>query len=478
MIEWMQTHRKWLVITIWIATIAFIGAGFVGWGQFQFGHKQSVIAKIKNTEVTVQDVQNEYNLLFQQFNQQFGGNLDEATAKKLGLDKLALQRAIQNGILRQYAKDLGLYITDKELADYILKAFGSKKNYELYLKNTGQTAESFEKNLRKQLLVEKLISLLNLKPSKTEILSVASALYNADNINIKILKKSAIKVDLSEEEIKKYYESHKNEFLSKEKYKIAYVKIPLDINASTEELKKYYEENKLNYKNEKGEILPFEKAINLVKKDYAAEKLRKKAVLAYKKLKANKENYKITVLNINNNLIPKNKMQTLIKQGYVKPFIYNNAYISAKLVEEIKPKPLPFEEAKLKVIEILLDKKAQEKLIALSKKLINTFEGKNVGYVTKFDVNKIKGLTPEEATLFLQKLFISQNPKGFVLIPQDTPEISVLYKIKEQKLLDEQKYNQNKKQVYLLTQNMLNMELINDLINKLQQEYPIKVYVK
>jgi len=478
MIEWMQTHRKWLVITIWIATIAFIGAGFVGWGQFQFGHKQSVIAKIKDTEVTIQDVQSEYNLLFQQFNQQFGGRLDEATAKKLGLDKLALQKAIQNGILRQYAKDLGLYVTDKELASYIIKAFGTKKNYEIYLKNTGQTAESFEKNLRKQLLVEKLISLLNLKPSKTEVLSVASALYNADNINIKILKKSAIKVDLSEEEIKKYYEKHKNEFLSKEKYKIAYVKIPLEINVSKEKLKKYYETNKLNYKNEKGEILPFEKALNLVKKDYAAEKLRKKAVLAYKKLKANKEGYKIIVLNINNNLIPNDKMEILIKQGYVKPFIHNNAYISAKLVEEIKPKPLPFEEVKLKVIEILLDKKAQEKLITLSKKLINTFEGKNIGFVTKFDVNKIKGLTPEEATLFLQKLFISQNPKGFVLIPQDTPEISVLYKIKEQKLLDEQKYNQNKKQVYLLAQNILNMELINNLINKLQQEYPIKVYVK
>ncbi len=32
MITWMQRHKKWLVITIWISTIAFVGAGFVGWG--------------------------------------------------------------------------------------------------------------------------------------------------------------------------------------------------------------------------------------------------------------------------------------------------------------------------------------------------------------------------------------------------------------------------------------------------------------
>ena len=29
MIAWMQKHNKYLVVTIWIATIAFIGAGFV-----------------------------------------------------------------------------------------------------------------------------------------------------------------------------------------------------------------------------------------------------------------------------------------------------------------------------------------------------------------------------------------------------------------------------------------------------------------
>ena len=46
MITWMQRHKKWLIITIWISTIAFVGAGFVGWGAYDFGKSQGTIAKV------------------------------------------------------------------------------------------------------------------------------------------------------------------------------------------------------------------------------------------------------------------------------------------------------------------------------------------------------------------------------------------------------------------------------------------------
>ena len=214
MIEWMQTHRRWLVITIWVATIAFIGAGFVGWGQFKLGQKSSVIAEVKDTPVTIKDVQNTYQKIYQFYNEQMGGKLDEATAKKMGLQNIALQQAIQDAILRQYAKDLGLYVTDDDIAKKILEIFGSKQKYQLYLRNMGMKPKEFEENLKKQILVTKLFNVLNIKPSKTLLLSTASALFNADNIEMKILKKEDIKVSLSQEEIKKFWEKHKNQFLT------------------------------------------------------------------------------------------------------------------------------------------------------------------------------------------------------------------------------------------------------------------------
>jgi len=430
MIEWMQTHRKWLVITIWVATIAFIGAGFVGWGQFQFGKKESTIAKIKNTVVTLNDWQNAYTQIYNRVNQQMGGNLDEATAKKLGLKKLALQKAIQDAMFRQFAKDMGLYVTDKELADKILQAFGSRKTYERYLRNSGMKAAEFEKNLRKQLLIEKLFSFLNLKPSKTELISVASALYNADNMDIKILNKSKISVNLSEEEIRNFWEKNKNQFLSPEKYKIALVKIPLKTNATIAQLKKYYKANKLNYKNENGEILSFQKALNQVKRDYAAEELKKDAVIAYKNLKNNSGNYNLITVPANNDIIPPSKMKILISKGVLKPFIYKNSYIIAKLLENLKPKPLPFKIAKAMVVQELIDKKANEKLIQISKNSYKNFKGQNTGFITKFDFNKIKNLPIKYSEKVIQNIqFFTELRNKNCLINRNTKKTKKLYTI-------------------------------------------------
>ena len=478
MIEWMQTHRKWLVITIWIATIAFIGAGFVGWGQFQLSHKEGKVAEVKDTVVTVKDWQESYNKIFDAYNKQLGGKLDEAMAKKLGLKQIALQEAIKSAILRQYAKDLGLYVTDKEVAKKILEVFQDTKKYKAYLRNVGMKASEFEEALRKQLLIEKLLDTLHLKPTNTEILSVASALYNADDLEIKVLRKSDIDVKLSEKEIRNYYNKHKNEFLSKEKYKIALIEIPLNVNVSEDELKKFYEENKLNYKNEKGEIIPFKKAIELVKRDYAKNKLKKEAILAYKKLKSNKGEYKIVTISADDNLIPLNKLNTLKEEGILKPFVYKNKYITAKLLEEIKPAPLSYEKAKPQVIERLFALKEKEKLESLSKEEYKTFKGKDLGFITKYDAVKIKELNPYEAVEFLQRVFTSENPNYYVLIPQNNPEVSVLYRIKEQKLLDKEKFEKNRDTVVNLTEGLINMELLNDLINSLSQKYKIEVYVK
>ncbi|MEO1923700.1 MAG: peptidylprolyl isomerase [Nautiliaceae bacterium] len=478
MIEWMQTHRKWLVITIWIATIAFIGAGFVGWGQFQFGKNASTVAKVGNTEVSVKDWQESYSQIFEEYNKALGGTLDEATAKKLGLQKIALQRAIQTAILREYAKNLDLYVTDEDVAKKILEYFKDKQTYKTYLKNTGQKAVDFEEKLKKQLLIEKLLTFLHIKPSNTELISVGSALYNADRLEINILKRENINVKVNEKEIKEFWSKNKNKYLTPIQYKIAYTVIPLNQQIDDNILKNFYKENKLNYKNEKGEIQAFEKVRHKVKEDYLAHKLKKEAILAYKNLKTSKGDYKIKTVPFSNDLIPEEKMQTLIKNGYLKPFVYKEKYITAKLLEEIKPKPLEFSKAKEMVLQDLINKKSYEKLILTAKNMLSNFKGKDLGFVTKYDANKIKNLPAQAAQEFLFRVFVSQKPKDFVLIPSKNPQYAVLYKIKEQKLLDEKKYEENKKYVYNLTEALINSQLLADLLKELSQKYEIVSYVK
>ena len=478
MIEWMQTHRKWLVVTIWVATIAFIGAGFVGWGQFQFGRKSSTVAKIKDTEVSIQDVQEVYNNLFNDMNQKLGGTLDDATAEKLGLKKQALNMAIKQGILRQFAKDLGLYVTDKEIAKEILTYFKDKKTYLKYLAQTGQKAKDFEEKLKKQLLIQKLLTALHLMPSNTLKLTFASALYNSDNLLIQIIDKSLIKINISDDEIKAYWEKNKNKYQSPTMYKIAVVKTPLRGIVSEKELKQFYNENKNNYKNDKDEILTYEEAKERIKKDYLAKLTKKEAVLAYKKLKEGAQNYKLTTVTLNNNFIPIDKMQTLIQNGYLKPFVDKNEYISAKLVEEIKPKPLPFEKAKTLATKDLLNEKTLKALEQSAKVALNDIKGKKTGFITKYDTNKIKNLTPSEATEFLFTEFSLQKAKNYLLIPANNPQKAVVYKVLAQKLLDKNKYEKNKQQIATMADTTLNAALLDSLIKDLMTKYNITTYIK
>jgi len=479
MIEWMQTHRKWLVITIWVATIAFIGAGFVGWGQFQFGKKASTVAKIKDTEVSIGDVQQIYNNLFEQENAKYNGKLDDATAEKLGLKKKALTIAIQRGVLRQFAKDMGLYVTDEEVARKILQYFKDEKTYKRYLAQTGQKAKEFEAKLKKEMLIEKLLTLMNLKPQKPLVLAFASSLYNSDNLKINIINKDDIKVTLSEKEIKEYWQKHKNNYLSQTKYKIAIVKTPLQGNPTEKDLKTYYENNKLNYKNAKGEIMSFSQAKNLVKRDYLAKINRKPAIIAYKNLKEGKENYKLLTLPLDNEEIPNTKMQTLISNGYLKPFIYKNAYISAKLLEELKPKPLSFEKAKPYVTADLMAVKIQQNLIKEAQNALkNGYKGKTTGFITKYDIDKIKPLNANEAAEFLFTVFSSQQPKGYILIPSSNPTKAVVYTVLEQKLLDVTKYKRHKNYIENIALQILNESLSDDIVKDLMAKYNIVTYVK
>lgn len=55
MIGWMQKHKKYLIITIWISTIAFVGAGFVGWGSYSFSSTSNAVAVVGDRKISIEN---------------------------------------------------------------------------------------------------------------------------------------------------------------------------------------------------------------------------------------------------------------------------------------------------------------------------------------------------------------------------------------------------------------------------------------
>lgn len=164
MITWMQRHKKYLIITIWISTIAFVGAGFVGWGQYQYGDKASAVARVGKIDITAGDLQKSYSNLYAQYSQMLQGNFDEEKAKSFGLKSQALQYLTQQALVLNLANAYKLTVSDAELLqdikskEYFFKdGVFNKDIYKDVLSKNNITIKEYEEDAKKELLIKKTL---------------------------------------------------------------------------------------------------------------------------------------------------------------------------------------------------------------------------------------------------------------------------------------------------------------------------------
>ena len=220
MITWMQRHKKWLVITIWISTIAFVGAGFVGWGSYEYGKQGGVVAVVGDREVSVEEYQQEYSNLYDQYSRMFGSMFNNELAGQLKLKDIAYRQVLQKNLILSYADSLGLAVTDEDVAKELVKyqafAKDGKFDKDTYIKVLGQnkmTPKDFEDSLKRALLLQKVQVLFEINPTNTEIENLSKLLFLEDDITVKILSINDIKVELKDDELKKYWEENKNSYM-------------------------------------------------------------------------------------------------------------------------------------------------------------------------------------------------------------------------------------------------------------------------
>ncbi len=175
MITWMQKHKKWLIITVWVSTIAFVGAGLVGWGQYSYGSSAKNIAKVGDIEITKSDFTNEYSRLYSQFYQMFQGNFDKEKAKMFGLEKQALRTLINRALILNLAKEYDISVTKDEVLQ-TLTSFTffqkdgkfDKKIYKNFLEKQNIKPKDFENDLKKDLIIQKTLSLFPIVTNSLE----------------------------------------------------------------------------------------------------------------------------------------------------------------------------------------------------------------------------------------------------------------------------------------------------------------------
>lgn len=486
MITWMQRHRKYLVITIWISTIAFIGAGFVGWGQYSYGDKAGAVAKVGEISITSAELQKSYTNLFNQYNQLFQGKFDEKQAQQFGLQRQALRQLVNQALVLNLAKSYGLIVTDEELWNIIKSqpAFAKdgtfdKTVYAEMLKQNHMTIKEYEESMKKELLIQKTLYLLASDNKPVESNALAGALGVADKISYKLLTPQMITLAPDENGVKAFWEKNKKEFMSEPSYEISYVmKKPITTTPSAKEISDYYDMNRQTLKDSSGKLLTLSEAQPMIiaaLNDKATEKEALRLYIDFKKgaLESSAAPQKAT-LTLNSSPFDPSLTKEISQLNSTKPFLkprkVGNEYVVIKLEKANPSRPMTFEEAKTNVIALYLNEAKKTKLQELAQNSYKTFSGTTTDFITRKDNAKLTGLTAQEGTEFLSKLFTSKQKQGFITLESGNV---MIYNVLEQKLLQD-KTLADENAVAKLKGSLLDQGLIKTLESK----YPVEIYVE
>jgi peptidyl-prolyl cis-trans isomerase D len=482
----MQHHRKYLVVTIWVSTIAFVGAGFVGWGQYSYGDKAGAVAKVGDISITSGELQESYSALFQQYNQLFQGKFDEKQAQQFGLQRQAMRQLVNQALVLNLAESYGLIVSDEELLRTISSqsmfskggAF-DKSLYEQLLKENRLTKKQYENNVRRELLIQKTLALLTSKNKALETNTLTSALGVADKVSYKLLTPAMISLSADEASLKGYWEQHKKEFMTAPGYTVSVVRqSPLTLTPSEKEINDYYTANRHLLKNTEGKLLELSEARSSIisaLNDSATEKEALRLYIDFKKgtLKPEVAVQKQTFTTADSPYsaeITKEIGSLNLQKPFLKPRKVGNEYIIVKF-ESLNPSTVKtYDEAKTEVGNAYLAEAKKSKLQELAQNSYKTFQGTVSDFVTASQSAKLAGLEASEASEFLPKLFSSKQKQGFITLESGNV---ILYNVLEQKLLQDSALA-DESAVAKLKGNLLDAGLIKTLESK----YPVEIYVE
>ena len=267
MLEWMQKHKKYLVITVWISALALIFAGLVEWGGGGFSSiSKDYIAKVKNQDISRQEYEtvyfNIYNSLKHFFDNDERVRIPEIEAE-------AFRQVVQKKMLEVLAEEIGVKVSIEEIIARLITIpeFLNNKNefdkeyYLEILKANNRKPEDFEMLVTKEILLEKMQNFPLFPASTLEINSFLSAGKIRDNLALKVMDKSSILknkvIELPESAIETFWEQHQNTYYQPANYKIAYIALDFsDIEINDEILTKFYNENEIivHYNSEEKKI--------------------------------------------------------------------------------------------------------------------------------------------------------------------------------------------------------------------------------
>lgn len=259
MMDSLRTAANSLVLKIifGIIIVSFILTGVSG---YLIGGSANYAAKVNDQEISRGQFENAFAGERNRMQQQLGDQFSELAANEgymKNLRQQTLNRLIDEALLDQYARELGLNISDDQVkkAIFATPAFQSdgkfdNTRYNAIVNQMGMTPDQYAQALRNQLTTQQLINAVvgtdfMLKGEADELATLVSQqrVVREATFDVNTL---AAKQQASDDEVKSYYEQNKNNFTAPEQFRVSYIKLDaaaMQENASDADIQSYYDQH-------------------------------------------------------------------------------------------------------------------------------------------------------------------------------------------------------------------------------------------
>ena len=256
MLSYLRENTGNWIIKMFLGIIVIV---FVFLGVGSFGSKKgNSIATVNDEPITMKEYQQTYKSIVDQYRAQFGKELTEDTLKALNIKQQALDSLINQKMMQAEADKLKIEVSAKELQDALMsfKAFQKDgvfdmNQYKAVLKRESLSPESFEHLQRISMREEKLRSILASTINVSDI--EAGNWYRFLNTQTSVEyigfdPKKYKDIHPADDQIKQYYDENKDQYKSEPKVQALYLNfVPGDykdkVNITETQIKDYYEQH-------------------------------------------------------------------------------------------------------------------------------------------------------------------------------------------------------------------------------------------
>ncbi len=261
----MRRHAKSWLIKFLIGMIAVV---FIFYFGYSFTSRGGVkIGYVNGEPIMGTEYQKTYQHLLEALQREYKNVWSENLIEAFDLRNRALENLINQKLVSQEARRVGLDVTEKEIQKEILAypAFQSggrfdEGRYRALLSQNHMKPEDFEASIAQELLQRKLSQFLMTFSPVTEQEVLDQYTFSNQKVKISFVQFQAKtfekSVNMDPKSMEAYFEEHKEEYRMPEKIKITYITIDPDtfkseVKITDKQVRDYYEENREIFRQEK-----------------------------------------------------------------------------------------------------------------------------------------------------------------------------------------------------------------------------------